>query len=147
MGKKSVVEPDKDDLEIPTSMIDVVFLLLIFFLVATRIKVPEEKLDAFLPKDEGLMSKAEKIEIFQDINVQIAIASDNNTPILKVGDVSVYSFKELETKLATLHRNQPESAVVLIGNGNTPFMFMLATLDACAVNGITNVKFQAPGGK
>lgn len=46
-----------------TPMIDVVFLLLIFFIVTLKFKVLEGKLTAYLPKDVGVnTSEAEPIE-------------------------------------------------------------------------------------
>ncbi|MEM7168447.1 MAG: biopolymer transporter ExbD [Planctomycetota bacterium] len=47
---------DKSDAA-PLSMIDIVFLLLIFFLCATKFRVPEADLDAFLPRDRGTASQ------------------------------------------------------------------------------------------
>ena len=41
-----------------TSMIDVVFLLLIFFMCATKFKIAEGSLRAFLPRDRGSQSSS-----------------------------------------------------------------------------------------
>ncbi len=57
--------------ELPISMIDVVFLLLIFFIVATRFRTPEHRLDANLPKDEGLMAKPKEIEKPEEIRIKM----------------------------------------------------------------------------
>ena len=51
------------EFELPLSFVDVVFLLLIFFLCATNFRTVEKKLDANLPKDEGLMSRPVEFEI------------------------------------------------------------------------------------
>ena len=45
-----------------TPMIDVVFQLLIFFLVSMKFKTLDMKIDAFLPKDKGLAKTITKIE-------------------------------------------------------------------------------------
>ena len=46
---------DQEECELQmTPMIDVVFLLLIFFMCATKFKVPDYRVDANLPKDKGL---------------------------------------------------------------------------------------------
>lgn len=37
-------------------MIDIVFLLLIFFMCATRFRIPEGELSSFLPRDRGVAS-------------------------------------------------------------------------------------------
>ncbi|MDA0666606.1 MAG: biopolymer transporter ExbD [Planctomycetota bacterium] len=58
--KKKKFEEIKPDM---TPMIDVTFLLLIFFIVTLKFKVLEGRLDAALPKDRGTnTSEAEEIE-------------------------------------------------------------------------------------
>ncbi|MEM7165079.1 MAG: biopolymer transporter ExbD [Planctomycetota bacterium] len=53
MGKRAdAAQSDKAELDM-TSMIDVVFLLLIFFMCATKFKIPEGALSSFLPRDRG----------------------------------------------------------------------------------------------
>ena len=44
---------EESDFELPISMIDVVFLLLIFFIVSAKFKQVVNRIDAHLPKDEG----------------------------------------------------------------------------------------------
>ncbi len=55
-----------DDEAIPkpnmTPMIDVVFQLLIFFLVSMKFKTLDMKIEAFLPKDKGLAATITKLE-------------------------------------------------------------------------------------
>jgi len=82
MGSKLVkdVIEEEYEFEIPTSMIDVVFLLLIFFMCASNFRTQEKKLDANLPKDEGLMPKPVKeIEIPNEIRVKIYWANNVRT--------------------------------------------------------------------
>ena len=56
----------KDDEHDPhpdmTPMIDIVFQLLIFFLVSMKFKTLDMKIDAFLPKDRGLAKTITKLE-------------------------------------------------------------------------------------
>jgi biopolymer transport protein ExbD len=55
-----------DDEQIPkpnmTPMIDVVFQLLVFFLVSMKFKTLDMKIEAFLPKDRGLAATITKLE-------------------------------------------------------------------------------------
>ena len=55
-----------DDEEMPkpnmTPMIDVVFQLLVFFLVSMKFKTLDMKIEAFLPKDRGLAATITKLE-------------------------------------------------------------------------------------
>ncbi|HIA38911.1 MAG TPA: hypothetical protein EYN86_05330 [Planctomycetes bacterium] len=67
--KKKKFEPIKTDM---TPMIDVVFLLLIFFIVTLKFKILEGRLDAALPKDRGTSTmEAEEIEKI-DILIKVA---------------------------------------------------------------------------
>ncbi len=67
--KKKKFEEIKPDM---TPMIDVTFLLLIFFIVTLKFKVLEGRLDAALPKDRGTStSQAEEIE---KIDIQLYVA-------------------------------------------------------------------------
>ncbi|MGE3166406.1 MAG: ExbD/TolR family protein [Planctomycetota bacterium] len=51
--KRSRYESDTRSPLDMTSMIDVVFLLLIFFMCATKFKIPEGQLRSWLPRDRG----------------------------------------------------------------------------------------------
>ena len=58
-----------------TAMIDVVFLLLIFFIVGTKFRVPEGELDAYLP-DEGAPVKPTERKIpVDEIRVLLRISA------------------------------------------------------------------------
>ena len=67
------------EFELPVSMIDVVFLLLIFFMCASNFRTTEKKLDANLPKDEGQMARPVTFEIPLEIRVKIYWANNNPT--------------------------------------------------------------------
>lgn len=62
----AAIEKEKFELQM-TPMIDVTFLLLIFFMCTIKFKVLEGKLSAYLPKDVGVNSdpapKREKVEV------------------------------------------------------------------------------------
>ncbi len=61
--RENPASKEKGDLQM-TPMIDVVFQLLIFFMVGCHFKTFEGKLSAFLPKDKGLMNyKIEEQEL------------------------------------------------------------------------------------
>lgn len=61
MGKRAdAASGEKTELDM-TSMIDVVFLLLIFFMCATKFKIPEGALSSFLPRDRGNSASSPEI--------------------------------------------------------------------------------------
>jgi len=65
--KKTEVEEVEMDL---TPMIDVVFLLLIFFIVTMKFKILEGKLETELPKDVGV-NRSEVDELLEKIEINI----------------------------------------------------------------------------
>ncbi len=72
-----------DDEEIPkpnmTPMIDVVFQLLVFFLVSMKFKTLDMKIEAFLPKDRGLASTITKLEETPKVTAVLKRRSDGTT--------------------------------------------------------------------
>lgn len=62
-------EEEKSNL---TPLIDIVFLLLIFFLLTTKFVVPEKEIASLLPTDQGAQSPQQKVvEEPDDINITI----------------------------------------------------------------------------
>ncbi|HYC78125.1 MAG TPA: biopolymer transporter ExbD, partial [Planctomycetota bacterium] len=59
-----------------TSMIDVTFQLLIFFMLTLKFKVLEGKLQSLLPADKGLSSKQEQIE-FEDLEIILKVLEED----------------------------------------------------------------------
>ena len=64
------------DQELPLSMIDVTFLLLIFFMCSMQFKSVEQKLDADLPKNEGQNPIPKKVEQPTEIRVKVYWANN-----------------------------------------------------------------------
>jgi len=73
MPSKTAIQMRNEDpdIELPLSMIDVTFLLLIFFMCSMQFKTVEQKLDANLPKNEGQNPLPKKVEQPTEIRVKI----------------------------------------------------------------------------
>jgi len=76
--KKRKVEQDVPELPL-MPMIDVVFLLLIFFMLAMRFRSEEGKLLAHLPKDRGQGTGTPTIDL-QEVRVKLLWYSPGNVP-------------------------------------------------------------------
>jgi len=133
---------EEEQSEIPLSMIDVIFLLLIFFIVCAKFKTQEKRLEAHLPKDEGQQPVVKKVEPPREARIKIRKLEDgriqyylDNTPCAGIND--------LTSKLGGLAAD-PTRSIVIDGKSKVPFKYILAAIDACGMVGLTNVKFQAP---
>ena len=85
MSQKALYEEDNCELEM-TPMIDVTFLLLIFFMCTLKFKTLEGKLAAYLPKDVGVNAddaeEIEKVEILVRVKEDGAKLKPGNPPRL-----------------------------------------------------------------
>lgn len=99
MARRKKKNPDAGKVETDmTSMIDVVFLLLIFFMLATKFKMPEGTLRTFLPKDRGesnsrpMMSETCRVTLMMQGNGVIAYADQALVPTSDVLDSDYESY-------------------------------------------------------
>jgi biopolymer transport protein ExbD len=83
-----------------SSMTDIVFLLLIFFMV-TSTQIAPNGLQVTLPKSSSQMSERPTVSVSINSNLQFAV----NTEIVP--------FEELETRLRLLRMNIPSRKVLL----------------------------------
>jgi biopolymer transport protein ExbD len=135
---------EEADFELPVSMIDVVFLLLIFFMCASKFKTMEQRLDANLPKDEGQNPIQKKVEKPQEIRIKIQISKQTGNVEILAQDYPCRDLNDLAKKLKTLSQNMPGLPVIIDGRQKVPFYVILGALDACARADLKDVKFQAP---
>ncbi len=152
MAKKNknavFLESEKTELQM-TSMIDVVFLLLIFFIATMQWKRPEGLLRAFLPKKASAAQvskpgkpQEEDLEDLQDINIRIE--AEGRSPKITVGQAILPSFRQLAVKLMRLKRQFPDHRIVLDGDPNVYYGFVVKALNACIEAGYTRISFAAP---
>lgn len=115
-------------------MIDIVFLLLIFFIVSwnfarfesdQEVKVPEAETAEQNPREPG------------EIIVNVLEGG-----VIRVSNQDL-SEEELEVKLSLLAEAFPDQPVILRGDKSVPFKHVMVVLDACQRAGIWNVAFAA----
>jgi len=124
-----------------TAMVDVVMLLIIFFV--TNLKFPKEEgtLSANLPKagraaPNANAPKIDKIVIGLDRpgdNVRIIV---NNQPL--------QGLKALDVKLFSLQRQIPEAEVTMDVKPDVPYNDVVQVFNLCARNRFTKVAFAQP---
>ena len=136
-----------------TPTIDVVFLLLIFFIATIRLPKPEANIRAFLPKkekaDAAAAARAETEETESIDRVHISLRSAAGRTELKLNGAPVKNFRHLDASLAALRRiaamaKGVETEVILGAGREVPYRYVVNTLDVCAKHKFTNVSFAMP---
>jgi len=116
-----------------TPLIDVVFLLLIFFMVSTTF-TRETKLEIDLPESssEAVLGDERPLEILVDASGNYAV---NNTPLLRNDSDSL---KQALAEVAGQNRDQ---TVIITGDAEAPHQAMIFVLDAVGQMGFTKVSY------
>lgn len=110
-----------------TSMIDVIFILLVFFMVSTQFK--KSALPLELPTTQESVTSQE----------------DNSTKTLSVNNESIeldqedVSLDELEERLTELYKSNPEIAISLECDKNVPFERVVQILSKIQNAGISKI--------
>jgi biopolymer transport protein ExbD len=113
-----------------TPLIDVVFLLLVFFLVASRLSEEDRKLDVVLPSAGSAQPMtAEPREI---------IVSVDQTGKFFL-DAKVVTDRELKNILERAVADNPvRQSVIIRGDRRAPFQYVVTVMDLCNQSGISN---------
>ncbi|MCC6492139.1 MAG: biopolymer transporter ExbD [Pirellulales bacterium] len=113
-----------------TSMIDVVFLLIVFFMGAARFTDPERDIDLRLPEvaqaASGEGATAAK---------QVAVYADGRFSL----DRHDVTLDELTSQLAAACRQRPATSVVILGDAGCPFQQVADALAACQQAGVSRL--------
>ena len=115
-----------------TPLIDVVFLLLIFFMVSTSF-TRETQIELELPKAdvEPLETKVDSLEISIDKEGRYFV---NGKALVNK------SIDTLKRAITSIIESNPDVAVILSADANTPYQSVVTAMDATSQLGITNLK-------
>lgn len=111
-------------------LIDCVFLLLIFFLVATMLKKEDKDIDISLP------SSVSALKLPPDDEVTV-IGIDKEGEFFFEGVPSTR--QALHTYIKDLGRDNPDGRIRLDTDADTPFHYVVQVLDALQFRGLNNV--------
>lgn len=118
-------------------MIDVLFLLLAFFIISWQFSQSETELNVSVPTaEEGTDSDRQRGEIIVNILADLSLRVEGKTVTLP----------ELEQKLVSLVKDYKDQPVRLRGDATVPYQRMVDVIDTCQKAGIWNISFasQAP---
>lgn len=118
-----------------TSMIDVVFLLLIFFLVATTFMRPTQQLAAVINVNEqnADQTKTDLEPAIVDIILQ------GNVTLYRIGAITTNDLEQIKTTLSTFEIKE-EGAFVRVAD-NVPFEKAAQVIGACRSSGFKTVSY------
>ena len=126
-----------------TSMIDVIFLLLIFFVCTANF----ERLEAILATEltssgvTGSVSVAQP-EILNLDQARITVSYKNNQPAWQVEGRNCRSLRDLQAILVQIARAKNDFPLVISCDENVPVEFWLDVIDACRQVGLKNISFE-----
>jgi biopolymer transport protein ExbD len=113
-----------------TSMIDVLFLLIIFFMVATKFDEMERNIEVAVP-EVGQAGDA----LPPPQPLVVTVLADGRVEL----DGSPLSLEQLTSKLAAARTPLTEPAVVIRGDAQCAFQHVASTLAACQAAGISDL--------
>ncbi len=140
-----------------TAMIDVVFQLLIFFLVGMKFRIPEGELDAYLPEEGQPKELKERTLPVDEIRITLRVsqagANDPSVPpsvlldgkTLDEGAVSgsVNWLRSQLTELAKDPQMREEVPVIIEAEPHLAYRWVIDTLNYCKKRGFRKVHFAA----
>lgn len=116
-----------------TPMIDVVFQLLIFFIVTLKQEDIMANLEALRPAPDS-RPNAEQNED----PIQILIGKEGLG--FGIGDNTArITATQLEAKLRTIYERHPEAMILIKSSGDAPHMYLVSALDVCSKVGLTKI--------
>jgi biopolymer transport protein ExbD len=151
-GGDEIVSPYQAESR-PTAIIDVVFLLLIFFMCSSSFPLLEQRLDTLLPKDKGANAATAPVTKQKLDEIVITVTASPRalrTPIFRIRGFETNNYDELYARLAQI-KSIAKSAeeippVVIAGKPDCPFAHIIRAMDACAKANMTNIEFRPPMG-
>lgn len=113
-------------------MVDVLLVLLCFFILTWNFARKEMELDVKVPTAEH------GEEPVLDVNQTVLNLKADGTLVMNTKPVS---YEDLGGKMEALAQINPDYAIILRGDENVPYKFVAKVLDVCRGAGIWNVAF------
>ena len=137
---------DEEELKLSiTPLIDVTFLLLIFFMVTLKFKTLEEKVAAYLPKDRGPKNLLIPPPDETKIAVVLKRSPGETLTRVKLLDSEIGTgaagFTELDRRIAAIHRRDPKIPGEIDAWADVPHGHVVRAIDAFMKAGVTEITF------
>jgi len=133
--------------EAMTPMIDVVFLLLVFFVCASVGQIP----DALLPAELNEGSTSTEVEIpapdvldepeHQEVRIKLRPGAQQGSVIIELNQARVPTAAELSSRLIQLAEIAPETRIILDIHDDASVQQFISIYDLCQALGFEDVSF------
>lgn len=114
-----------------SSMTDVIFLLLIFFMVTSTIIFPSA-IDVNLPQSSDQTSEKPLTQVFLNADAQLFYVADSNDTTASVSAPRPVSLPELEVELTAVQQADSTRAVALYADSAVNYARVVEVLDLAA---------------
>jgi biopolymer transport protein ExbD len=144
-------DDDKGEALNITPMIDVVFLLLIFFIATIQLPDPEDEMRAYLPREEQQVEGAgDEVEDQERQVITHMIVLEPGS--ISMDNIPLPTWSALQERLDSLRLIQSQSEdvrheIVLAASAGTPYRQVIRALETCARYGFQDVNFGIPPGE
>lgn len=139
--------PQRDNSAVAmTSMIDVVFLLLIFFAVTGGSGMKELLLPAELSsagETETAVATPQERSLAVEIWLKLTMDASSNQLVTEMNGTAYHDLNELKGQLQALAELAPENPVILDVAGNVPLGDLVDLYDTCRAGGFETINFAA----
>jgi biopolymer transport protein ExbD len=113
-----------------TSLIDVVFLLIVFFMTASKFTDPARDVDLKLPE----VAQGDALSVAPKAR-SVAVHADGRIEL----DRELVTLDELKSRLSEAITAGPRPSVVILGDGGGPFQNVAVVMAACKQAGVTEL--------
>ena len=128
-----------------TPMIDVVFMLLIFFVWTASFQVTELILPSSLISEQTEQGNTELDPEFEDLErVVVRMGWTGSSPTWMVNDVAVADFASMRQRLIAVARIKSTLPVLVDPEAVVPLGHVIDVYDAARESGFKNVQFATP---
>ncbi len=138
------------DFDAMTPMIDIVFLLLIFFVVTSSGQMREALLPTELAAQGAVQTEILPVEpdpLTVDVWLKLMFDPESKQTSVDMNSTVYQDLEKLKEQLGTLAELGPENPVILDISGNVPLGDVVDVYDTCQAAGFESVSFAADAPK
>ena len=125
-----------------TPLIDVIFLLMIFFILAIRIEKPEGVLENILPESD-VHGIAEQQKDWEVVKLRVKLITEGEQLKIYLQERVIYTYKDL---LSYLNMLPQEIMLVIEPEAKVPYKYVIGVYNTCIKAKKSNIVFAiSPG--